>query len=125
VLVIETSNCILYETGNAYPQNGGANWIGYSGIKWDQKFHALRPGLTSSDAAGFASLRAWHVWEEVAAGEIVDALPHTLPSMRRDLYQWPATHWASNLADNVNNLMTGLLFRLKASFDISGTTITH
>jgi hypothetical protein len=121
VLVIETSNCILYEAGNAYPQNGGANWIGYSGTKWDLKSNALRtPGWTSTDAAGFPIFPGLARWEEVAAGEIAHALRFTVPSTRRGVYQWPATHWASNLADNVNNPMMGSRFRLKASFDISG-----
>ena len=121
VLVIETANCILYEAGNAYPQNNGASWIGFSGAKWDLKSNALRtPGWTSTDAAGLPVFPGLARWEEVAAGEINHALRFTVPATRRGIYQWPATHWATNLADNVNNPMMGSRFRLKASFDISG-----
>ena len=121
VLVIETGACILYETGNAYPQNGGASWKGYSGAKWDLKSNALRtPGWTSADAAGLPIFPGLLRWEEVATGEINHALRFTAPKTRRGVYQWPATHWATNLADDVNNPMMGARFRLKASFDISG-----
>ncbi len=121
VLVIETANCVLYETGNAYPQNNGASWIGFSGAKWDLKSNALRtPGWTSADAAGLPIFPGLARWEEVAAGEITHALRFTVPSTRRGVYQWPATHWATNLADNINNPVMGARFRLKASFDISG-----
>ncbi len=120
VLVIETANCILYEAGNAYPQNNGASWIGFSGAKWDLKSNALRtPGWTSTDAAGLPVFPGLARWEEVAAGEINHALRFTVPATRRGIYQWPATHWATNLADNLNNPMMGSRFRLKASFDIS------
>jgi hypothetical protein len=121
VLVIETGACILYETSNAYPQNGGSSWRGYSGAKWDLKSNALRPpGWTSADAAGLPIFPGLVRWEEVASGEISHALRFTAPKTRRGVYQWPATHWATNLADNINNPMMGARFRLKASFDISG-----
>jgi FG-GAP-like repeat len=121
VLVIETSNCILYETGNAYPQNGGASWTGFSGARWDLKSNALRTaGWTSADAAGLPIFPGLARWEEVAAGEINHALRFTVPATRKGIYQWPATHWATNLADNANNPMMGARFRLKANFNISG-----
>jgi hypothetical protein len=121
VLVIETGACILYETGNAYPQTGGSSWKGYSGAKWDLKSNSLRtPGWTSADAAGLPIFPGLVRWEEVATGEINHALRFTAPKTRRGVYQWPATHWATNLADNVNNPLMGARFRLKASFDISG-----
>ena len=121
VLVIETTNCILYETGNAYPLNGGTSWKGYAGAIWDLKSNALRtPDWTSADAAGLPIFPGLARWEEVAAGEINHALRFTVPKTRKGIYQWPATHWATNLADDVNNPMMGARFRLKANFDISG-----
>ena len=121
VLVIETTNCILYEIDYAFPQNGGASWTGFSGAKFDLKSNALRPaGWTSSDAAGLPILPGLVRWEEVQAGEINHAIRFTAPKTRRGVYQWPARHWATNLADNVNNPMMGSRFRLKAGFDISG-----
>jgi FG-GAP-like repeat len=121
ILVIETTNCILYETGNAYLQGDGFSWKGYAGAIWNLKSNALRtPDWTSADAAGLPIFPGLVRWEEVAAGEINHALRFTVPSTRRGIYQWPATHWATNLADNVNNPMMGARFRLKASFDISG-----
>ncbi len=121
VLVIETTNCILYEIDYAFPQNGGASWTGFSGAKFDLKSNALRPaGWTSSDAAGLPILPGLVRWEEVQAGEINHAIRFTAPRTRRGVYQWPARHWATNLVDNVNNPMMGSRFRLKASFDISG-----
>jgi hypothetical protein len=125
VLVIENTNCILYETGNAYPLNGGTSWKGYAGAIWDLKSNALRtPDWTSADAAGLPIFPGLARWEEVAAGEINHALRFTVPKTRKGVYQWPATHWATNLADDVNNPMMGARFRLKANFDISGFNVS-
>ena|SRR6516162_1270354 len=35
VLVVETTNCILYELDHAFPNSGGASWTTYSSAKFD------------------------------------------------------------------------------------------
>lgn len=117
VLVIETDNCILYETWSSYPRPNGS-WRAGSGAVFDLNAYALRPaGWTSADAAGLPIFPGLVRYEEVAAGAINHALRFTIPETRRE-YIWPARHYASDSNDPTLPPM-GQRFRLKAAFDIS------
>ncbi|MBX3674519.1 MAG: DUF4214 domain-containing protein [Burkholderiales bacterium] len=127
VLVVETTNCILYELYNARPVNGGASWTASSFAKWPLGSNALRPaGWTSADAAGLPIFPGLVRWEEVAAGEIAHAIRFTAvntlgrdPATGQITYLWPARH-NSGSRTNLAYPPMGARFRLKASFDISG-----
>ena len=126
VIVVETTNCRLYELFNANPINGGASWSASSYAKYDLNSNALRPaGWTSADAAGLAIFPGLLRWEEVAAGEVAHAIRFTAAQIwGRDAatnqfkYLWPARHWSGSSTVSTRPPM-GARFRLKASFDIS------
>ncbi len=115
-IAIDTTNCILYELYNAYPQP--SSWNADSGAIYDLKSNALRPaGWTSADAAGLPIMPGLVTYEEVQSGEIKHAIRFTVPQSRR-AYVWPARHYASSLTGTQYPRM-GERFRLKATFDIS------
>jgi len=126
VLVIEATDCILYELYVATPLSGGSSWSVYSSAKFDLKSNALRPdSYTSADAAGLPIFPGLVRWEEVAAGEIAHAIRFTASSIwgtdaatGLHKYLWPARHWSGSSTDSTLPPM-GARFRLKASFDIS------
>ena len=100
VLVVDTTNCMLYELYNAFPVGGGASWSVYSSAKFDLRSNALRPETwTSADAAGFAIFPGLARWDEVAAGEIQHAIRLTASRIwgrngNAPYYLWPARHQA-------------------------------
>ena len=56
-IAVDTTNCILYELYNAYPQSGA--WSADAGAIFDLRSNALRPATwTSTDAAGLPSRTA-------------------------------------------------------------------
>jgi hypothetical protein len=115
-IAIDTTNCILYELYNAWPQ--AASWNADSGAIFDLKSNALRPSTwTSGDAAGLPILPGLVTYDEVLSGEIKHAIRFTAPRTRRE-FVWPARHYASSLTGTQYPRM-GERFRLKASFDIS------
>ncbi len=115
-IAIDTTNCILYELYNAYPQ--ASSWNADSGAIYDLKSNALRPaGWTSADAAGLPIMPGLVTYEEVQSGEIKHAIRFTVPQSRH-AYVWPARHYASSLTGTQYPRM-GERFRLKATFDIS------
>jgi len=117
ILIVETSECKLYELYAAYPNNDGS-WQAGSGAIWDLRGYALRPDeWTSADAAGLPILPGLVRYDEVAAGEIRHAIRFTADVTQR-AYVWPARHFASDETDPGVPPM-GQRFRLKASFDIS------
>ena len=124
VLVVDTTNCILYELYYAFPQNGGASWSVFSSAKFDLRSNALRPAdWTSADAAGFAIFPGLVRWDEVAAGSIDHAIRFTASRIwgkngNSPEYLWPARHWSGSSTDNTRPPM-GARFRLKASYDFS------
>ena len=119
VLVIDTTNCMLYELFYAFPQFGGASWTAYSGAIYDLHSNALRPqGWTSADAAGLPIFPGLVRYDEVAAGAIQHALRFTAQRTQR-AYVWPARHYASSVTDTAVPPM-GTRFRLKASVNIGG-----
>jgi chitodextrinase len=118
VLVIDSDNCVLYETWSSYPNPDGS-WSAGSGAVFNLLSHELRPdGWTSSDAAGLPILPGLIRYDEVASGEIRHAIRFTAPRTRR-VYVWPARHYASSYTTPAYPPM-GQRFRLKAGFDVSG-----
>jgi hypothetical protein len=117
VLVVDTTQCVLYELYSAYPHAGGG-WQAGSGAVFDLHSNALRPDTwTSADAAGLPILPGLVRYDEVAAGAILHALRFTAPITQKR-HVWPARHDASsNTSTSIPPM--GQRFRLKASFDIS------
>ena len=116
-LIIDTTNCILYELFSL-AQNSDGTWAAGSGAIWNLNSDALRTdGWTSADAAGLPMLPGLIRYDEVMSGQIDHAIRFTAPQTR-DTYIWPARHYASSLTGLQYPAM-GQRFRLKASFDIS------
>jgi len=117
VLVLDSTNCMLYETFSTYYE--GPGWRAGSGAVFELGSNALRPDTwTSSDAAGLPILPGLVRYEEVAAGEVNHAIRFTVEESQR-AYVYPATHFASSSYDTDRPPM-GLRVRLKASYDLSG-----
>jgi hypothetical protein len=124
VLVVDTTNCVLYELYYAFAQGSGASWSVYSSAKFDLRSNALRPATwTSADAAGLPIFPGLVRWDEVAAGSIDHAIRFTASAIwGRNAtgmeYLWPARHNSGSSTDSTRPPM-GARFRLKASFDIT------
>src|SRR5713226_10216739 len=117
VLVLDNSNCFLYELSSAYVS--GNSWDAGSGAVWDLLSNEQRPYTwTSADAAGLPICPGLARYDEVAAGKISHALRFTLQQSRA-AFILPASHWAAN-SSNSNAAPMGMRMRLKASFDVSG-----
>jgi hypothetical protein len=118
VLVVDDTDCILYELWYAY-KNANNSWEAGSGAIFDLMSHWLRPdGWTSSDAAGLPILPFLPRYEDILAGEMMHALRFTLPTTAQ-AYVWPARHAAGS--DNISNYPPmGQIFLLNPNFDISG-----
>lgn len=115
-LIVDTTNCVLYELFTLKLVNGG--WQAGSGAIFPLSSNTLRPaGWTSADAAGLPMFPGTIRYEEILAGHINHALRLTVPQTRR-AYIWPARHYASSLTGSQYPPM-GQRFRLKADFDIS------
>src|SRR5467141_1051799 len=116
VLVLDNSNCWLYELYNALPS--GTVWNAGSAAVWDLTADENRPNTwTSADAAGLPIFPGLARYDEVAGGQISHALRFTLQSSRAAFVP-PASHWAAN-STNALAAPMGMRLRLKASFDIS------
>lgn len=122
VLVVETTNCKLYEMFASEYAGGADNaWTAGSGAIFDLNSNALRPnGWTSADAAGLPILPGLARCEEAMTGAITHALRFTVSRTQKS-FIYPATHYASNYTDTAYPPM-GLRFRLKANYDLSGFT---
>ena len=117
VLVLDNSNCWLYELYNASP--GATSWSAASAAVWDLTADEQRPYTwTSADAAGLPIFPGLARYDDVAAGQINHALRFTLQSSRAAFVP-PASHWAAN-STNASAAPMGMRLRLKADFDISG-----
>jgi hypothetical protein len=118
VLVLDNSNCWLYELFGASVNSNGT-WNAASAAVWDLQNYNQRPlTWTSGDAAGLPIFPGLARYDEVAAGAIRHALRFTLQNSRA-AFVLPATHWAAN-STNANAAPMGMRLRLKASFNISG-----
>jgi hypothetical protein len=127
-LVIDESDCKLYELYQAYPQSDGS-WEAASGAVWDltsnhgrvPKAPTPRPGTqgyTSADAAGLAIFPGLARYDEIVErGELLHALRFTV-DVTQAAWVWPATHYASS--DTNSNLPPmGLRLRMRANYDCS------
>jgi len=119
ILIVDRSNCILYEMFYSWPRQDG-DWNAGSGAVFNLRSNALRPdGWTSADAAGLPILPGLVRYEEVVAGEINHAIRFTARNSHiRKSYVWPARHQANTSTSSLLPPM-GQRFRLKADFDIS------
>jgi len=116
VLVLDKSNCFLYELYSSYPQS--AAWNADSGAVWDLLADEQRPYTwTSADAAGLPIFPGLIRYDEVAAGAIHHAIRFTLQNSSAGFVP-PASHFASTTS-NANALPMGARLRLKSSFDVS------
>jgi hypothetical protein len=117
VLVLDNSNCFLYELYSSYVSAN--TWNAASAAIWDLLSNEQRPySWTSADAAGLPIFPGLARYDEVAAGKISHALRFTLQNSRAAFVP-PASHWAAN-SSNSNAAPMGMRLRLKASFPISG-----
>jgi len=113
---IDRDHCQLFELYHASPANG--YWNAGSGATWDLRSDALRPaGWTSADAAGLPIFPGLARFDEVSAGAIRHALRFTVNQTQRG-YVSPARHFASS-STNPNRPAMGMVFRLRANFDLS------
>ena len=122
VLVLDNSNCFLYELYSSYPQ--ASAWNAGSAAIWDLLGDEQRPYTwTSADAAGLPIFAGLVRYDEVAAGQINHAIRFTLQNSRAAFIP-PASHWAAN-SSNANAAPMGMRMRLKAGFDVSGFSTTN
>jgi len=116
VLVLDSSNCFLYELYGSYPQT--AQWNAGSGAVWDLLSDSQRPYTwTSADAAGLPIFPGLIRYDEVAGGVIKHAIRFTVQSSSAGFVP-PASHWASNSSNPYAPPM-GMRLRLKSSFNVS------
>ncbi|HEX2714582.1 MAG TPA: IPT/TIG domain-containing protein [Candidatus Acidoferrales bacterium] len=117
VLVLDNSNCFLYELFSSYVS--GNSWNAGSAAVWDLLSNEQRPYTwTSADAAGLPILPGLVRYDEVAAGKITHALRFTLQHSTAAFIP-PASHWAAT-SSNANAAPMGMRMRLKAGFNVSG-----
>jgi hypothetical protein len=117
VLVVDNSNCFLYELYSASANNDGS-WNAGSAAVWDLLSDEQRPWTwTSADAAGLPIFPGLVRYDEVAAGKIQHAIRFTLPQSQAAMVP-PASHWAATSSNSIAPPM-GMKLRLKASYDIS------
>lgn len=123
MLIIDSGNQMLYESGNVYGKNNGSEWEAGCGAVFDLKTNNLRPETwTSADAAGLPIFPLLIRYDEVERALKGDGMFHhairfTVSKSQR-AYLWPARHYASSSTDK-NLSPMGLRFRLKKEVDIS------
>jgi hypothetical protein len=116
VLVLDNSNCFLYELYNSVVS--GNSWNAGSAAVWDLLSNEQRPYTwTSADAAGLPIFPGLARYDEVAAGKLNHAMRFTLQNSRAAMVP-PASHWAAN-SSNALAAPMGMRMRLKASFNVS------
>lgn len=117
VLVLDNSNCFLYELYNSVPNSDGS-WNADSAAIWDLENDEQRPWTwTSADAAGLPIFPGLVRYDEVAAGKIQHAIRFTLPQSSAAMVP-PAAHWAATSTAQFAPPM-GMRLRLKSNYDIS------
>ncbi len=117
VLVLDNSNCWLYELYNASAGSGGT-WNAASTAVWDLQNNEQRPWTwTSADAAGLPIFPGLVRYDEVAAGQINHAIRFTL-QFSRAAFTPPASHLAAT-SSQANAAPMGMRIRLKSNFDVS------
>jgi hypothetical protein len=117
VLVIDDDNCVLYETFDSWPVNGGESWDAGSGAIFDLNSNTLRPDYwTSADAAGLPIFPGLARYEEIVEQGVLDHALRFTVSVSRRAFIHPATHYASSNTDPLRPPM-GMRVRMKASYD--------
>jgi len=117
VFVVDALNGLLYEFYATHKTAAG--WEAMQTSIFDLKSNKIRPnGWTSSDAAGLPVFPATIRYEECERGLVEHAMRVTFAKTRRE-YVYPATHFASRLADAKYPRM-GERLRLRKDFDTSG-----
>jgi hypothetical protein len=117
LLIVDKSNCYLYELWDVKKASGG--WTAGSGAIWNLESNHLRPsGWTSADAAGLPILPGLVRYDEVQGGAIDHALRFTVSSTRTS-FVYPARHEAGSTKSAKFPPM-GLRLRLKASVSLAG-----
>ena len=121
-IVIDDENCILYETYDSWPVNGGASWDTGSGAIFDLSSNALRADTwTSADAAGLPIFPGLVRYSEVVEEGVIDHALRFTVAETQTAFIHPATHYASDNPDpNVPPM--GLRLRMKASYDCTWAT---
>ncbi len=123
VLILDRHGCWLYELYHGRRQTS-PTWSADSTAVWDMTINEQRPYTwTSADAAGLPIFPGLARYDEVAAGAINHALRFTVP-VTRQAFTPPASHWASSNT-NADAPPMGMRLRLKASFDISGFSLSN
>jgi hypothetical protein len=117
-MVVDTTNCRLYELYHSYEQPDHS-WNAGSGAVFTLTTNGpFRPDTwTSADAAGLPILPGLARFDEAASGAITHALRFTSDTSADD-YIWPARHKAGYNTTSHSPPM-GQRFRLKASFNIN------
>lgn len=118
ILMVDQESCLLYELFAVVRDSSG--WRAGSGAIWDLRSNLHRPaGWTSADAAGLPIYPGLIRYDEVASGVIAHPLRFTAAATNS--YIWPARHLTSGTAGVLTATPPmGAMFRLKASYDISG-----
>ncbi|HEY6385307.1 MAG TPA: hypothetical protein VIX91_06460 [Candidatus Acidoferrum sp.] len=123
VLVLDNSNCWLYELYGSTVNTDGT-WNAGSAAVWDLQNYEQRPlTWTSADAAGLPIFPGLIRYDEAASAQIAHAIRFTLQHSTA-AYVLPATHWASNSSAQFAAPM-GMRLRLKSTFDISSFSATN
>jgi len=120
-VVVDSGRCLLYETYDTHWLGPGLGYRAGSGAVFDLRTGALRPdGWTSATASGLPILPGLARYEEVAlAGEIRHALTFTAGTAAR-AFVHPGTHPGNSVDPDAPPMATRI--RLRASYDLSGTT---
>ena len=91
VLVLDNSDCFLYEFFNSVPNSNGS-WNADSAAVWDLLGNEQRPWTwTSADAAGLPIFPGLVRYDEVATGQINHAIRFTLPQSGGRWFHLPLT----------------------------------
>jgi hypothetical protein len=120
VLVVDRSNCVLYELYRGFFKGGGQpHWNADSGSRWDLRSAARRPdSWTSADAAGLPIFPGLVRYDEVASGQLKHAIRVTFDSTR-NAWVHPASHCAGDTSDS-NAPAMGTRLRLKRGYGLGG-----
>ncbi len=122
VLVLDNSNCFLYELFSS--SVSGNTWNAASAAVWDLLKNEQRPYTwTSADAAGLPIFPGLVRYDEVATGQVRHAFRFTLQQSRAAFIS-PASHWAAN-SSNALAAPMGMRMRLKAGYDVSSYSATN
>lgn len=119
LVVVDDTNCKLYELFDASTSDGGASWHAGSGAVFDLGSNGLRPASwTSADAAGLPIFAGLATYDEVVVQGRVDHALRFTAARTQKAWIKPATHYASSITDAGVPPM-GARFRLKANADCS------